>query len=382
MALVVLTSVIFLSAYLMYVFGANIFQAYVFQYHLDASLIPRANIIAQHIAVVVLLLCTFKSLQHIDKQRWLMLALMFGLIIALVAPSITTIKSYPLLPGLSNVIFDLTEPWRQLYAPPAWRATIEGVTEGLAGFVDLASISAEDHLVLRLFHHHHYDGVIYTIFLLIIFAKLTHKIALPASETKRQTTKSFQALFKEYHYIFIASLLCGFNTAIFSYTFLLAKEVLPNTLPQYYQYCIYSGSIIIPMFMGRLGDKKGIFFMLILVGFVLALVKFINAGLFLMHSPSSIAYYVLATIEGGLAVSIWTLSLSLIGERLRNYGIFRSFALSNFIFGIGILIASRAYEYFVGSFWQTKLTMGIIDMIAILVLLYFYRNPKYKEHNI
>ncbi len=370
MIFVVLTCVIFLSAYLAYMYVANIFQVYVYDEHLSAIFIPSANIRAQRLSLLVFILCMLKSLQNLERQRWLMLISMACLIIAVAIP--TTVKSYPFIPGFSSVVLDLTEPWRQLFVPPAWRATIEGITEGLTGFIDISSIMTENHLIYRLFHYNHHAGIIYTLILAALFAKLTQKLDGDSLEIK-QKPKSIKSLFTEYPYIFILALFSGLNTGIFSYTYILAKEALPTLPAQYYQSCIYAGSIFGPMIVGRIADKKGIFLTIVWVGALMVPVKILSASFFLMQLSSSVIYYIPAGLEGALAVSLWTLSLSLVGERLRIYGIFRAFALSNLTFSIGMLMASRFYEFFIASFFQTKLMMGFADLFIIGLLIYFYK---------
>lgn len=169
-------------------------------------------------------------------------------------------------------------------------------------------------------------------------------------------------------YIFIAYFIAGVNSSLFDFTYTLAKEVLPNMLPSNYQNMLYLGSIIIPIALGMLADKKGIFNTMLQAAVALIIVNFIAAILFKLSIKTHSIYFILAFIEGGLAISAATLSASLIGERLKTQGIFRSFAMSGMLFSVGYLCAGRIYEYSAGSFALTKLCIGLCNLILLALL--------------
>lgn len=369
-----LTSVIFLAAYFIFVSTGNVFQNYAFEHHLDRHIFPYMNIVAMRISTVLIALCLLNTLQSIEYQRYFILALLFFLGVGLLVP--LSLTSYSIVSGLSQVIFSLTEPWRQLYAPPALRATIEGITEGLTGVFDLTGMSIE-----RRWSHHlalfHYVAPI-VITLMIVFWQLTRKLKYVTISKITQTPQSLSDLFTKHPYIFIACLFGGINESIFSYTFILGKEALPHFSPQYYQCALYAGSIIGPILMGRLADKRGIFLICLISGISLTVIKMLTAFFSLPFNAIFQPYphYILAFIEGGLSASIWVLSVAFVGERLRTRGIFRAFAMSNIFFGLGCLIGGRFYEYFSFSFMQTELSIGMLNIILMILFWFFFKHEQ------
>lgn len=365
------TSVIFLAAYFIFISSSNVFEAYAIEHHFDTALFPSASIVAMRISLLITILCTLKSFQNLNRQHFLMLFLMLLLLTVLLLP--LSFSSYPAMAGLSNAIFDLTEPWRQFFAPPALRATIEGVTEGLTGIIDLSSVAIEHNWSLHL-SRYHYIATIF-IFLLVIFWMLARKLESTKfiAQQKDVVPKSPLKLLKQYPYIFIACLFAGINTSVFNYTLFLIKDLAPQVSAQNYQYSIYLGSIIGPIIIGRIADKKGVFSTLLYTSLFLAIIRsalfaFLEFRRFDFHGC-----YILSTCVGGLTASVWTLSVSLIGERLRSQGIFRAFAISNIIFQVGFIIASRVYEHFNSPFHPVKCLLILIDFILIAMLWRFYK---------
>ncbi|HMN25905.1 MAG TPA: hypothetical protein PKE38_15480 [Ignavibacteriaceae bacterium] len=370
---VILTSVIFLTTYALYTFSQNTFQDYIFGHHVEILTIPHANIMALYLSILIQLLCILKSLQSTIRQRWLMLGLIVGLIFVL-STNISVVE-YPLIPGLSNSIFDLTEPWRQLYVPPVWRATIEGVTASLAGMLDLLSIDVESYMSSHLSQKRRYFTMAFLMLLLFLFAILTRRIKpITLKNSANQLKYNIWTILKTYPYIFIACLFSGFNTGIFANAYMLAKEVLPDFPVKYYQYAVNVGSIIGPFVVGWVADRKGIFLVLIWLFLLVIPVKMLTALVFFVEfEQSPHFYYLVAGIEGALAAGFWLLNISLVGERLRFNGIFRMSALSNLFFGLGLMSFFRIFEFFSYSFLHLKIVIGLINFFALGVLWYYYQ---------
>lgn len=375
---VVFTSIVFFVTYFISSSMDNDFQTYAFSHHFNPREFPHMNVIALRISIFLMALCALKKFQSLKIQRSFMLVLMLCLIIGLSMP--ISLDTYPYITGVSRIIFSLTEPWRQLYVPPAFRATIEGATEGLCGIFDLSSVALEYSWSRNLGRYHYF--ILLIVILFIVFWQLAR--TLEYSETRRinQTPDSIWALIKLHPYIFIVCFFGGFSEGIFDYTFLLSKEVLPDFSPRAYQYTLYLGGILGPILIGRLADKKGIFFMTVVTGFLVTLCKFVSSLLCLIHTPVLNAYYVVAFIEGGLAASIWMLSVAIVGERLRNKGIFRAFAISNVAFGIGSTVAGSVYTLFADSFLKTKLGIGCIDLMIMGLIWHYHKNDRPVEKNI
>lgn len=370
--MVVLISILYWIAYFTSVTMGNVFQDYAIAHHFNSDLYPRMQIVALRVSFVVLFLCLLKQLQSIKFQRCLLIVAMSLLVIELVLP--LSLKLYPFMLGIQGVIVLLTDPWLQLYVPPALRATIGGLSVGLTGILDLSSVMIESDWSQHPYRYHVLAIVFF--FILIWFWRVSNKKELKTSDEIKQSPTSIRILLTKHTYIFIAFLFGGLNTSIFSYTYLVAKEVLPHFAAQNYQYVLYIGAIIGPIVIGRVADRKGIFFITIVSACLLVMCKLVEACFFELSVNTPIIYYVLAFIGAGLAVGASTLALSLVGERLLTQGIFRAFAISNLFFDVGCLMAGRIYEYFAGTFFLTELSMIFVDIFLILFLWKAYKKQQ------
>ena len=173
-------------------------------------------------------------------------------------------------------------------------------------------------------------------------------------------------------YVFILCLLGGVNEGVFNFGYIFGKETLRDMPPQYYQYVVSIGGMIGPILFGALADKKGIFFMTIFLSAILILANFSFVAFVLTHVQHPIFYYVTAFVESAMAMSLVTLGVALVGERLKLKGIFRAFTLSNLFFGLGIIIASRIVQLTTPSFLAFKFCTGSINVILVGLLIYYY----------
>lgn len=187
------------------------------------------------------------------------------------------------------------------------------------------------------------------------------------------------ALLTQYPYVFIAFFAGGLNESLFDYTFVLGKEVLPHNAAQTYQYILYTAAIFVPIIIGPIADKKGIFLTLIASLFILVFNKFLQAFYFQTAFKGLLPYYISGFVGSGLSVNISTLSVALVGERLRNQGIFRAFAVIGIVFDIGQLTGGHIYEYFSNSFFLTNISMGIINFLLFLFLWKYYKKGKFER---
>lgn len=364
---------IYWATYFAYASMGNVVQDYAIRHNLDPKLYPWLTIIAARISLVATALCMLGSLQAINRQRWILIGLLAALVIFLCIPF--TVHLYPFISGLESIISTLIKPWLQLYIPPALRATISGVSMGLTGVFDITSANMEDSWMEHL-SRYRYLAIIFVV-LLIFFWQLSHQSNRNKhSPTLHQAPKSILFLLTQHPYIFIAFFFSGVNCCIFDYTFILAKEVLPNASAEHYQYALYLGSIFLPIVLGILADKKSIFMVMLGSAILLIAINFITAFCFKFSITSSGVYLILAFIEGGLAISATTLSASLIGERLKTQGIFRSFAMSGILFDIGSLFAGRIYEFCANSFFTTKIGIGFMNIILVTMLWKYYQKDR------
>lgn len=365
---------IFLIAYFVFISSANIFDNYSITHNFKSTVFPSASIMGVRMTLFITILCTLKSFQNLNWQYFLMFTLIALLLAVFVMP--ISFHSYPLIAGLSNAIFDLTEPWRQLFAPPPIRATIEGITEGLTGIIDLTSIGVESGWSQHLSQYQYVFSISVALLLLgWIFTRKMESLKFSIQERNIVST-SILKLLKEYPYIFIACLFGGVNMAIFNYVFFLIKTFDPTLPAKHFQFFVYIGSIIGPIIIGRIGDKKGIFFTMLCAGLLLIIVKSIILAFIGAHYMF-FGIHIFSLLLGGLSSSIWALTVAIVGERLRSQGIFRAFAISNIIFEIGFITASRVYEHFGDSFHPIRLLIVFIDSILLIILYSFYKKEKH-----
>lgn len=362
---------IYWATYSAYASMNNVVQDLASWQHLDPKLYPWLIIIAERISLVAAAFCMLDSLQAIHRQRWLFISLLGALSICLWIPF--SIRLFPFISGLESIIFTLIEPWLQLYIPPALRATISALSIGLTGVFDISSAEFEDNWMTHLFRYR-YFAVLFAI-LLLFFWRLSNSSKLNKGLPPMvYAPKSVIFLLTKHPYIFIAYFFAGLNYSLFDFTFVLAQEIISSGSLSPYQDTLYLGGIIVPIAMGVLADKKGIFKVLLCAAMVLIAVELITGMAFKLSVHTTILYFILAFIEGGLAITACSLSASLIGERLKTQGIFRSFAMSGMLFSLGILCSGYLYEFCAGSFFLTKIIIGVCNSILLILLWKSYRD--------
>jgi len=372
LSFVTLTSVIFLVGYFVFNATDNVFQIYVPQHHLSYELFAKLNIRSGRWAFIIMAVCLLKSFQNLTYQRYLMLALLTTLLFFLLAS--ISLETYPYISAISNAIYCLTEPWRQLYVPSALRGSVEGITESLTGVIDLSVIGIEARWEKHLGRFHSLIIVIAICFL--FFWLLTILLEKNVRMQSTQHTTKIVDLIVQNPSIFIFCGLGGINEGMYSYVYIFAEEALASMPPQYYQYICAISGIIGPVVLGMIADKKGFFSVAIFSAISLMICKFIYVVLMFSQITSPMAYYTTVFFESAFATSVVALSITLIGDRLNNQGIFRSFTLSNIFFGVGMLITARLEGWTSPSLWKMKLTMGCVNGVLIAVILYFYRQEK------
>lgn len=225
---------IYIMAYFIFISAGNVFQDFAFFHHFDEHLFPQINVIALRISTFAMILCVLRFFQSTKNQSILTLTMLSCLIIILLVP--ISFKSYPFISGLSHIVLNLMEPWRQFYIPAAFRATLEGIVAACCGLIDLSSISFEDSWSqhLDLYHYFAYIGMVFFILFVGFFA-IIHR---SEKNEPMPVFESIPALLYKNPCVFIACLFGGVNQAVFSYAFLLEKEILPNISPQNYQYLL------------------------------------------------------------------------------------------------------------------------------------------------
>lgn len=105
-------------------------------------------------------------------------------------------------------------------------------------------------------------------------------------------------------------------------------------------------------------------------------VKLISAGCDIFQVTSPVVYYILVFLEGGLVSSSICLITALIGERLKMHGIFRAFAISNVIYGIGSMMAGGFFSKVPHIFWLLKTSGALLDILLTTLFWYFYKKEK------
>jgi hypothetical protein len=379
---VALLTIIFWVSYFVVVSLSNVFQDYSFQHHFKPGIFVWKNIVALRISFFVTLLLYIKKLQSLQYQRRIFMIALLLLGVGLCFP--LSLDIYPFVSGMARVVSGLTEPWMQLYVPSAYRATIEGVVIGFTGVLDILAIWTENSWTQHL-SRYHYMAIIFLISLIPFWIASHHnkkhkKISAKLHHRPQIPTKSVIELLKEHPYIFIAFFFGGLNIALFDYTYLLAKEAMPHRTAEIYQYALYAGSILGPIVIGRIADKKGIFFTFVMTAILVVANKFAQAFYFKISINFFELYYFSAFAGSALAATVATLSLALMGERLCHQGIFRAFVLTGIFFDVANLVAGRIYEWFADSFFLTNMSMGSIDLFLLLFLWKFYRKDRESKH--
>ncbi len=367
---IILACVINLLTYTLLIGGGNLFQQYSLNLHLAANIYPKYSLIGFRIMIALTALSLLTKFQQLNYQRVLMSVLVLAIV-----PLPVSLDTFPIITGIGNAINGLSQAWLQLYVPPALRATISGILTGLSGVINIRSAAVEQYWHYSVIHEH-----VITVIMaigLIFFWKLslTLKNIKISDEPIQEKPETIRNLITKYHYVFITCLMLGFNQGIFFFTLMLGSEALPNEPPQTYQYVIYTAAIISPMIIGRLADIYGIRFMTMFSAIFLTICNFLNVALSVADIGMALPYYIVAFIQSSLAASFWALACSLVGVVLRTKGIFRSFAISNIVINLGVIVCGRVYEHFT-SFKLTMLAMGIINMVFLVFLWVFYKKSE------
>lgn len=364
---VVIISIMSLS-YAIFISSINIFQQYTVSQHLDLLIYNHDTIVSARIVMLIMAFNCFKKLQNPHHQR-----LLLSILILLLLMLPVHLKTYSMLAGFSSAAVELSKAWFQLYVPPALRATLSGILTALSGLIKIRSTAMETHWAQAVFHKYIITSILTAC--LFFFWKYSIKLEMKNNswQSSAVTSENIIQLVVKNPYIFLAALIAGFNSGLFYYTLLIGKAALPHASAQLYQYIIYSGGVICPIIIGYAADKYGIAFINISVVLMLTICKFSEASLAFTHIKTPIYYYCLAFIGSGLAASLWTLSASLIGEKLLEKGVFRSFAISAIIINFGALIYERIYNLFFYSFMLTKFSIGIANSLFLLLLYFFYK---------
>ncbi len=363
----VLMSIILLLGYVIFSCSDNLFQSYTSEHHVSA-LFPRLSILGMILTMIVMVLNISAKMQRFMYQQILLFIMLISFVVIPV-----TLDTYPVIAGISNVIFNLVEPWRQLFVIPAFRATIVGITTALCGAVDIRATALENLWLFDLFRYKQVAIIlmVFAFYFWFLAKKIQHLDANEINRTLEQHLPKLSVLFRTYPYIFVSCVLSGLNGGIFYYTYMLALKAMPNQQPSTYQYVIYIGSVVGPIIIGYLADRLGIFLMILISSILLTLLALIGAGLSFASVHVPLAYYITAFIEAALATSLWVMSAGLIGERLLSQGIFRSFAISNVLFICGNILCGYIFEVFL-SFEYIKLAFFVLDLILLLLMYFTY----------
>lgn len=370
---VIVITIIMSLAYAIFISSVNVFQQYTITHHFSTLKYSHDTIVSARIVMLIMAFNLFKPLQNPNYQRFLLSIL---ILLLLVLP--VSMETYSMLSGFSNAVVELSKAWFQLYVPPAWRATFAGLLTAISSLIKIRSTTIEKYWAEAIFHKYILASIL--TFCLFFFWKYSRKLEKlnKKVQSPQIMADSIILLIVNNPYIFLTALVAGFNSGIFYYTYFLGQEALPNTSAQLYQYIIYSGGIFCPLFIGYAADKHGIGFITICAALMVTICKFLEASLAFTHITLPIYYYCLAFIEAGLVASLWTLSASLIGEKLLGQGVFRAFAISALVINLGTVIYERIYNHFSYSFMFTKLSVGTVNGLFLLLLYYFYKRSPLK----
>lgn len=361
-------SIILCLAYAIFISSVNVFQNYTYVHHIDQSIYAGHTLMSFRLMTFIIALNLLSKFQDMNYQRILISML---IIILLVIP--VSLTTYPIISAFSNAVVELAKVWLQLYVPSPVRATFAGALSGAGSLIKIRSTTIEKHWAEAVSHKYIIASIM-TVFL-FFFWKLTLKFQAIKNidDSPKLPFESISRLLLNHPYVFFASFVIGFNSAMLYYSFLLGQAALPGQPAQIYQYILYSGGIISPVIIGRIADKYGISLIIIYAIFILTLCKFINVTLAFVHCTNPVYYYIVVFIEAGLASGLPALGISLVGQKMRLNGVFRSFALSSIIINTGILAYNRIYVIFSYSFLSTKMAIGVVNILFLFLLWYFYK---------
>jgi len=354
---------------------SNLFQLYVGEHHFGTHVFPMISNIALLITMFIMVICLFKKFQQLSFQR----ALLGFLIVPLFAVPVS-VYTYPVISGFTVGITKLSGVWLQLCVPSALRATITSISTGVGGLIDIRGVTVENLWTMDLIRYRYILFCLVMSFGLFWWLSTVLQSSITIPQKKAINSGGILKLMVNYPHIFIICFCAGFNNGLISYTYILGSKISIIQSPEIYQYVISVGAVFIPIILGMIADRYSILYVTLYTILLLVFCTFINVALPLMHTTHAFAYYITAFVESGLIAGLMALSASLIGERLQQEGLFRAFAVSSIIMGIGGILYGRMFIRFHDSFVGVKFSVGMINILLLMLTVYFYCKKSGSKH--
>lgn len=376
-----------LLSYAILLGGANLFQ-WVSAHVSYANVYNEQSLKSVGVVVAILSLNLLEQFQRVQYQ----INLLFLLIVVFLFVHIS-LTNYFVLLGIARTLYVLNQAWIQRYVPPKIRASIAGIVMSLTGLIDLRSTMTQSFLSSDFVKGEYIRwGLAFCFILFWICVRRMNIIAPPIKQSKsllkpKHTIRSLCSLIikrlkLDAHcvisiilsnpIIMIIFFLGGLNTTLIYYAYAMAKITLPHNPPEYIQYAIYLGATTIPFIVGRLGDRFGIYSVLISDLTLQVLCTFFIGFASLVPLKTPMIYYVVAFLESGLASGSFVLAYAMIGSRIQATNLFRAFTIGMLFNYLGSYLYGFIFYTFSKSFSMIKLMGGSINLIGLILFLYFY----------
>ncbi len=382
-----ITSAMALLSYAILLGGSNLFQ-WVSAHISYADVYDTQSL--KSVCVVVAIL-SLNLLEHFQKVKY-QISLIFLLLVAFLCLHFS-LTSYFVLLGIARTLYVLNQAWIQRYAPSEIRTTIAGIVMSLTGLIDLRATMMQSSLDTDIIKGVYIRWALVFFFVLFCLCirrmgiadvplkqsrptpkvkrTIAHFIAIVINRLKLDGGRAVSIIVSN-PVIIVAFFLGGLDTTLIYYAYAMAKITLPNNPPEYVQYAIYLGATTLPFITGRFADKLGIFPVFVFNVSMQVLLTFFIGFASLIPLKTPIIYYIAAFLESGLASSLCVLAYSMIGSRIKAENLFRAFTIGLLSNYVGSYLYGFIFYAFSKSFSSIKLITGSINLLGMLLFLYFH----------
>lgn len=322
---------------------------------------------ASLMSLSIILLCLWKKMHSYHSQRILLLILLGALAAFLTFP-VRTFGTSVLF--LSDIIMNILEPWRQAFVFPQYRAMVEVMQVAIEGVIQvLIYYSVSDYFFIKYVGQlKYFSGIILILFFNFIWY-LNYFKTFPARSEATDHQLKLRALIQANLDVFLLAVIAGFaiSAQVFDHTYV---ENIPKYINnKYIAISFMSGGIFLPLIIGHLADKKGIAAIAFKASLLLIVLKFISA----LGSSFIVVPVLPATfgifIAGGVSQILPALNVALVGHRFSTLRLFAAWALSTLFIHLGEIMAAQVYDVSFGMYHSFALTQFITGICMLLMLL-------------
>ncbi len=355
--------------FFLYQFLGSGLQIHGAKYHLGTRSYISIYSQATLMGLLIVFLCLFKKMHSFQSQRVLLLSLLGLLFAFLFFP--TYLHSTTIV-FLSNMVLDLLEPWRQAFVSPSYRAIIEVLqvsVEGVLHALIYYKMSVEFfNEYVRAFKY--IGGGIFILLLSFVMVMRVLKNFPTRSESeKKDHHQTLHTLIRANLDVFLLAVMAGFAVSAQQFAITYVNNIPKYNGSQYVELFFVSGGVMLPLFIGYFADKKGIAKVAFRASLLLVILKFVSVlATSVVEPPVFFALFGIF-VAGGISQVLPALTIALVGHRFSALRLFAAWALSSLFIRLGQEMAAQVYAISFGIYHSFALTQFITGLCMLILLL-------------